>query len=214
MNSRDKNQIMILVFILAFILLTVFFILGTKDLPIWLIVVIIGIIKFIILQPSIAKMYYSVHEQEAGVSRFIPIYNELMILPPKNAMALLVSYIVLALLIGAIFLPISFTSQIVGEHIAMNLGVHIIRLCAVGLIINLAIYAVGFSKLMKDVEKVYRKFANSDNLRIFKVYHKVLLILPIVRVVTLVEIYNRLYTLTRLNNFNTNHSSVAELREE
>lgn len=214
MNNRDKNQIAILSFILAFILLCAFFIVGTRNIPIWLIVVIIGILKFVVLQPAITKMYYQVHAQRAGIARFIPVYNELMILPSKNAIALLISYIVLVLFIAALFLPISFTSKIVGEYIAMNLGVYVIRLCAVGLIVNMAVYTVGFSKLMKDIERIYRKFANAANIRVFKVYHKVLLVLPIIRVVTLVEIYNRLYTLTKLNDFNVNHSTGIELREE
>lgn len=214
MNSRDKDQLSILMFIVAFIVIALVFILGTESIPVEYILIFIIAIKFLYLQPTVVSMYYKVHNRKAPITRFIPFYNEVMILPEKNAIALLVSYVLLGISVALLFVPSEFLLNTLGERIALNYGVTIIRLIALLFVINMIVYTIAMCSLMREIEAVYRKFINSSTSKIFKVYSKILLILPVIRIAALVDIYNRLYTLTKLNNYNTSMSSGFELKEE
>lgn len=214
MNNKDRNQILILGFILLFVAITALFIIGTAKIPVEIIVFTSAVLKFLVLQPAIVSMYYKVHDMNASLTRFIPIYNEIMILPGSNAVALLLSYISIVVAIGLLFVPIDFIMNVFGEYLAFNYGTFIVRMIVVFLLVNMIIYTIVMCKLMKNIEDIYRKFINSAHSKIFKVYFKILWILPFIRIVPLVEIYSRLYTLTKLNDYSVNASNDVELKED
>lgn len=214
MNSKDRNQILILGFILLFVAIAVLFTVGTAKIPTEAIVLITIVLKFLVLQPAIVNMYYKVHEMGAPILRFVPIYNELMILPGNNAIALLLSYIAVVISVGLLFVPVDFIMNIFGEYFAFNYGTFVIRMIAVFLIINMTVYTVAMCALMRNIENIYRKFINSANIKIFKVYFKILWFLPFIRVVPLVEVYSRLFTLVKLNDYSVNATSGVELKED
>lgn len=214
MNSKDRNQILILGFILLFVAITALFIIGTTKIPVEVIVLTSVVLKFLVLQPAIVSMYYKVHDMNVSRTRFIPIYNEIMILPGSNAIALLLSYVAIVIAIGLLFVPIDFIMNVFGEYLAFNYGTFIVRMIVVFLLVNMIIYTTAMCKLMKNIEDIYRKFINSTNSKIFKVYFKILLFLPFIRIVPLVEVYSRLYTLVKLNDYSVNTSNNVELKED
>ena len=214
MNSRDRDQLLILLFIILFVAITIAFIFGTKLIPVPVLVGAIIVLKFLIIQPLIVKMYYSVHGQQAPFTRFIPLYNEIMVLQATPALALLISYISLIIAVPLLYLPVETIANILGEYIALNFGTYLIRVIAILLVINMFVYGFVMCSFMQDVQAVYRKFLHNETVNVFKIYSKFLLFVPLVRVVPLLQIYNSLFTLTKLNKFDVNNVKPAELKEE
>lgn len=214
MNQKDKDQLIILGFLVVSVGLSLLFIFGTSKLPIWAIVALIALVKFLWMQPAITRMYFEVHEMKAPITRFFPLYNEIMILASEKAIPLLVTYVILAIFVALLFMPVSVIGAILGESFALNYGVYVIRVIFVAVVCNVICYAIAFCDLMRNIESMYLRFINSGNTRVFKIYDKLFLFLPIVRVVTLLDIYNKLYTLTKLNAYTVTQTGSDELKEE
>lgn len=214
MNQKDKDQLIILGFLLAAIGLSAIFIIGTSKLPLWIIILLVILVKFLWLQPAITGMFYKVHDMKAPISRYIPLYNEIMILPGSKAISLLVSYVVLAVFIALLFLPVNVLGAIFGEYFALNYGVYVVRAVFAVAIFNILCYGFVFCDLMRDIESMYLKFINSGNTRVFKLYDKLFLFLPVIRVIALLDIYNKLYTLTKLNAYAVSKTGSDDLKEE
>ena len=91
MNQKDKDQLIILGFLVVAVGLSLLFIFGTSKLPIWAIIALIALVKFLWIQPAITRMYFEVHEMKAPITRFFPLYNEIMILTSEKAVPLLIT---------------------------------------------------------------------------------------------------------------------------
>lgn len=214
MNNRDKDQLSILLFIIAFIAITLVSIFGTQYIPTEMIIIAIIALKFLYLQPTVVSMFYKAHGQKAPITRFIPVYNEIMVLPEKNAVALLISYVLLGVSVALLFVPSEFILNILGERVALNYGVTVIRVIAFLFIANMIIYTISMCNFMRTIEGIYKKFLSMESVVLFKFYLKVLLLFPIIRIVPLITIYNKLFTLSKLNNYNSNINTGFELKEE
>lgn len=214
MNKKDKEQILIVVFILAFILISIAFIVGTKIIPVKWIVVAVLALQCLYLVPSIVKMYYEANGYQIGFTRFIPFWNQISIFPSKIALSTLITLIGTALAVGCIFIPATIRANLFGEHFALNSGIYAIRLGAVFFIAYNIFVGVGYSHVFRDIKNMLAELSKSF-VKTSKVEYVCyfLLFLPIIRGAGLSMFLDKLNKLVNLNHYQMNHTKNV-LQEE
>ena len=166
MNKNDKDKIMILVFLIAFILISVCMIKGTKLIPFRYLLLAILLIQYLYVVPVICKNYYTVKGSTARWDRFIPFWNEVTIFSPKLA--------ILTLII---------------------------------------VTAIGYYKVMRDVSFMHQQLIGKAKVVKLEVLYYVLLFIPMIRLVSLSFMLDRLNKLNRLNKYNpaNKHDKLEEV---
>lgn len=215
MNKKDKEQLLIVVFILAYILIALAFIFGTKIIPVqWISAAILLVQTFYII-PEVVRLYYNANGSKIGISRFIPFYQEICIFTPKIAVITLVTLIGGGISLLGIFVPYEVRASILGEHFALNSGYYCIRVAAVFFVLYDIFVGVGFSgvyrnikNMLADLSKSYLKASK------FEMLCYVLLFLPVIRCAGLTFFFDKLNRLVKLNNYKINSGTKSVLQEE
>lgn len=203
MNSRDKNKLLILFILIAYIAITVSFIVGTSHLQWWMIIVCIVGFQYLIIQPKVCKLYYKANKLDAGFGCYIPIWNELMMFKPKDSVISLCSYVLLAFAAIALFIPASFVANVFGEHFALNFGTYVIRFAVIAILINSIAVGVSFSHVHSRIRRMEAEFADNGATIYSSMFIYILMFLPLIRAVGLTAMLNALTRLVQMNNFVT-----------
>lgn len=214
MNKSDKDKLVILLVIVLYIAMTVFFIRGTKKIPWYLIIISLVAIEYLIAQPRLCKLYYQANNQQIGFTRFIPFWNEVAIFEQVDAILALVSYLVLALVFILFFLPADTVASLMGEHIALNYGIYVIRAIFICLLINSIIVGIGFLHVTRNIKIMHKTlthgYANFSTGIITVVFG----FLPIIRTLAVMNLMNALTKLVLFNNYHNDDNEVDQLEEE
>lgn len=213
MNKNDKDKIMILVFLVAFILISVCMIKGTKIIPFRYLLLAVLLIQYIYVVPTICKNYYTVKGATAKWDRFIPFWNEVTIFSPKLAILTLISYLLIIIGLLCLFIPTETINNIFGEAFMYNYGDWIIRYLALTLIASDIVTAIGYYKVMRDVSFMHQQLIGKAKVMKLEVLYYVLLFIPMIRLVSLSFILDRLNKLNRLNKYNpaNKHDKLEEV---
>lgn len=193
---------MILVFLVAFILVSVGMILGTRIIPLRYLFLVILLIQYFYTVPTICKNYYAVKGSIAKWDRFIPFWNEITIFSPKIAITTIISYVLLIIGVAGLFVPTETINNIFGEAFMYNYGDWVIRYLAVAVIINDVVIAIGYYKVMREVSFMHQQLIGRAKVVKLEVLYYVLLFIPMLRLVSLSFMLDRLNKLVRLNKFN------------
>lgn len=214
MNKSDKDKLVILLVIVLYIAMTVFFIRGTKKIPWYLIILSLVAIEYLVAQPRLCKLYYQANNQQIGFTRFIPFWNEVAIFEQVDAILALVSYLVLALVFILFFLPADTVASLMGEHIALNYGIYVIRAIFICLLINSIIVGIGFLHVTRNIKIMHKTlthgYANFSTGIITVVFG----FLPIIRTLAVMNLMNALTKLVLFNNYHNDDNEVDQLEEE
>lgn len=214
MNKRDKDKLIILLVIVAYIAITVGMIIGTSYLSWKAIIAITAILEYLIIQPRLCRLYYEANNSKANVGRFVPFWNEIMMFRSREAVATLVSYALTALSIIMFFIPIEFVGNLFGDKIMLNFGVIMIRVIAVVIIINCICVGIGFMHVGTKIRRMHAEFTGGGHQFATGSLATVLLFIPMVRVITLVGYMNLLIKLVVLNNYAQGVKNAEHLVEE
>lgn len=214
MNKRDKDKLLILLVIVAYIAITVGMIVGTSYLDWKAIIAITIALEYFIIQPRLCRLYYEANNSKAGIGRFIPFWNEIMMFKSSNAIATLVSYATLALSIVVFFIPIEFIGNLFGDKIMLNFGVLMIRVIAVLIVVNCICVGIGFMNVGTKIRRMHAEFTDGGHQFATGSLATILLFIPIVRVVILAGYMNLLIKLVVLNNYAQGVKNAEQLVEE
>ena len=214
MNKRDKDKLLILLMLLLYCVITVGMIYGTKRIPWQAIICVLLVCEYFIVQPKICKLYYQAVNSKASIGRFIPFWNEIMIFKSSDALATLISYVMLAISLSIFFIPAAQIGSIFGEHIMFNYGIYVIRIIAVALIVNSIIVGISFLHVNSRIRQMHIEFTSGGKIYTTSVLSNVLLFVPIIRVISLIGIMNTLIKLVSLNNYVINNQETNNLVEE
>lgn len=209
MNENDKNKFIILGFLLGAIGLFAFFVFSTKLIPIWIFCSLIVGVQTFFITPAICKLYYSVNDSEIGISRFIPFYQNICIFGQVSATIALI-ILVLMLLAGLGFLPLGFFQTLFGEYVALNMSTYALRVELLLLVAYNIVVGIGFFGVFRDVNLIHLRFMDTNKHSKFEVVYYILLFIPIIRGVSLSSLYNRLYSLEKLNQYSQYNSDEDE----
>lgn len=201
MNRNDKDKLIILGFFIGFILVAVGLIVGTKRIPVKFIFVIMLAIQYLIAVPRICKDYYEVKGAHAKWDRFIPFWNEITIFNSKIAILTIISYVLLIIGVVGVFVPTEVINNLFGEAFMYNFGDWVLRYIAVIVIANDIITALGYYKVMRDVNVMHQQLIRRAQTVKLEVLYYFLLFIPMIRLISLCFLMDRLNKLNRLNKF-------------
>lgn len=166
--------------------------------PSALIISIVILILYIYIIPTFIKRYYQMHGvgDSIGISRFIPLYNEITILPFGVAIAYVITTILMVLGTVAIFLKPEIVSSVFGDAIAFQ--------WANGAIVATLFFIIAWS-IVKGIGYVSLGVEISRNLKIITDTRKttlgdkflntvqyVLLFIPVLRAISLMLMLDKI----------------------
>lgn len=215
MNKKDKDKLLIILFVLAYILIVVGMCLGTAFIPWQGIVLFTLCSEYFVIQPRVCNLYYKANGVNAGLDRFIPFWNDVMVFEGIDAILALISYILVMISIGIFFIPIETVGSFLGERIMLNYGVYTIRLCAVMLIINTIIVGIGYLHMTMQVKRMHTELVGKVSKYFFtNPIMYVLMFFPLIRVVTLTCLLNVLNKLVTFNSYGSMKNENKNFIEE
>lgn len=215
MSKKDKNSFIIIAFIMAYIALVILFRIGANTINPLLFCGITVALQFLVLMPIICKLYYEAHNCDAGFMRFIPLYNESMIFSPKLSMASLVLWIATIVFIALSFFDTSALEGILGRHLAMVFPMTMLKIGVILYIINNFVRSIGLLGVKREIDSIHAELTGSHHgARITDVFQYVVFFIPILRVVGLLFVFDRLNKIVRLNGFKAGDTTDEDFVEE
>lgn len=216
MSRKDRESLLIVAFFVACIALVfVVFFTSRSINPIYLAGALVFMEVFIMF-PIIDKWYYHAMSSKIGVSRFIPIWNELCLFSPKIATTTIVLWVVEAILFLFSLLNIEFYESFLGAHLAMNVTDFIIRGLIIVFIALAVVRGIGLCQVCNATNRMVSDLLGVQyRIKVTTILAYVSLFIPIVRITGIGLIYNNLIKLEKLNSYKKNkNKSTKKFKEE
>ena len=202
MSKKDKESLMLVGFLLGYVAIALILYFTVQSINPYILAGMIVLVQVFFLHPMICKYYYQAMGASIGYSRFVPIYNELAVMPPAIATTTLVLWIIAGMLFLLSLVSIDVYSAMFGMHVGMNLTFRLMQGLVVVYLILLTVRGIGWCKVTSKVQDLLCEFYGTR--RKFKVttaLSYVAYFLPIGRAISMVFLYNNLHKLCKLNNF-------------
>lgn len=214
MNKKDKDKLLILLIVIAYIVIGTLMIVGTQHIPWWGVIVSLAIMEYFVAQPKLCSLYYRANKAKAGWTRFIPFWNEIMMFRPTDAILTLISYLIVAASVGLFFIPASVIESVLGQHVVLNFGVYMIRIMAVVLILNCVIVGISFCHVITKVKNMHRDFNGTTGGFSTNAILYVFVFFPLLRTLSLINLTNLMTRLVTLNSYVVGSENKDNLVEE
>ena len=166
------------------------------------------VIQFLVAIPMVVKRYYQVN---AGFSRFIPLWNETMVFEPSIAILSLISWAVLALSIGSIFISPVILSDTFSEAVALNWGDNAMRVTVGLLVVNFVIRGMGYIKFIHAVNALAEECYSSKKSKANSLVSVLLCITAFIPVAQIIPLF---YQMDTLLSFDINKFKASDIRSE
>lgn len=148
-SSNDKNSLIMLAVLITLLALAFVFFNVSRSLPLSYLAIFIIVFEIGML-PVLCKNYYKLHNQEAGVLRFIPYVNMLSMFPKYATLFSLASFVITLLLVVANVVPFYATSiEAMDEVMRLKDNLFSFAILA-GLTFNVSL-GVGFTSVYKHL---------------------------------------------------------------
>jgi hypothetical protein len=182
--------------------LAVLFSVGLKNVPVTWIGVGILVMQYFVLLPIICDKYYKAYNNKIGISRFIPIWNEISLFNGKVAVLSLVSYVLLLCVGLTVLIPSSVIDSVFGDYVMFNFYVWVMRAEIILVIFNAVITGIGYLSVNRNVNQLHSNLIGKDTkISFVEVVFYVLYFVPIIRVAPVSHLLDRLNKLVVLNNY-------------
>jgi hypothetical protein len=214
MTKKDKNSLLIIGFIAAYIVLSVLFVVGGKAVDTKWIVLLTVILEFIVVQPSVTKLYYEFFGEKAGL-RFIPVYNELAMFPKTIANITLVLWGLVALFVATSFISTNFLMQFMSANSALNFPFRMLQFAILGYIILNVVRGIGFCKVKYYVDLQHADMLKINmKIKVIDYLYYVSAFIPLLRILICLNLKDRLYKIVCLNEYTAGDDEDSEFEEE
>ena len=165
MQNEDKKSLLVAGYILSFILIAAFFAFFMKKANVLLIFGILVVLQQLIVIPKFVSYWYRMKGYDIGISRFIPVYNEMQILGTVNG---IIYGIANLLFIGAgvyIYLLPNISHDLSFEGYAQALARtdHLIYFMIFIYAVICFIRGIGYVGVMKEISYVNMELNGMDN---------------------------------------------------
>lgn len=198
MSNRDRNKLIILGTALVLILMSIAFVVGTKIIPISIVVGATLIIQCFILAPSCNKGYCRVYSVEPKVSRYIPIWNEIQILSPITAIGTFIALLLSLCVFGVSKVPLSVIYKISGLHSMVNWGYNCVVVAIIILVIADFILGCGLIGVLRNVNAITSELFDGQISKVEIAYY-FLAFIPFLRICYFIALNQKLKTLLDSN---------------
>lgn len=214
MNRKDKESLLIIAFLVSCIAVVALVSLTSRYISPLLLSGFLLVLQVFYLYPQICKYYYRALDAEIGWTRFIPIYNEIAILPSTIATVTIVLWVITGAFGLLSLISVDAYSAVFGQRIAMNMNYYMLRCLIVVYMLTLAVRGFGLCKVTNNVEFMLSDFASAAHrFKISTFLSYVLFFIPVIRIAALAFLYNKLHKLSNLNNYHANSEHDDNLKE-
>lgn len=202
MNKKDKDSFLIVIATLVMVLMAITFYFTSKYVnPLYIGIVVI-IIQCLYITPRLTRLYFKLFNVNIGVTRYIPLWNELICFKPIIANITLASWVLIVFMIILSFLDPSIVAKIFGEHFALNYTFNILKVTIIIYLFNNIIRGIGLCGVTNTVNQFHADLVGvSFKVNILGVLSNILYFIPICRAMSMVQISDRLQKLVELNNY-------------
>ena len=152
MSKKDKESLLIVCFLLGYVAIALVLYFTSQAINPYILAGMITLVQVFFLHPAICKYYYKAMGASIGYSRFIPIYNEIAVMPPAIATTTLVLWVIACLLFLLSLVRVDVYSSLFGMHFGMNITFHLIQGLAGVYLILLIVRGIGWCKVTSKVQ--------------------------------------------------------------
>lgn len=201
MNKKDKNSLLVIGVAVLYLLMLLGFTKLTSFINPYVLFGISAILQCFVIKPQIIGDYYQLNELPVDKQRFIPILNEFAIFSTSVIKGEVIFAILAALSLGATQLPLTIWAPIFGNATAINMPFKLMILGLVLLFISSVFRGVGYIKVARDTSittKELQGFSNAKKESLFTYFGYLSLLFPVVRIVGLIDLFNKLNTAVKL----------------
>lgn len=211
MSNKDKDSFIIIGVIAGIPLLSGLFYLSFKFInPVYLALLVL-VVQYFGVTPSIVKMYYKMLDAKPGIGAYVPIYNELLIYSPGYAKVSLGIWLADVLALALAFIDNSVYEVLFGRHMAFNITTTIIWVAVLIYLIQCIIRGVAMCKLSSFVYRKRAEFYRVPvKVSILQVMQYVLFFVPIIRIVSFSLLFDKLFALTKVNDYKKEERRTLE----
>lgn len=194
MSSKDKNGLIILATTVGLIILCVFFYFSTLAIPAWILAAGSLILQCFVCVPAVSEKYYKVYKSRIGMSRYVPLWNEISLMSSGVAVTVVIEVVVLVLTFIASRIPISVVGSVLGVQAGIQWGYNCVVIMIVLLIALDLTIGFGLSGVLKNVNRMLATELSIRFTVIEGVYY-LLAFIPCVRVCFFVAVNDKLKSL-------------------
>lgn len=182
---------------------------GAKFVPATVVIGVLLALLYLYILPTFSKKYYIYMDAADGVNftRFLPIYNQVMLFTPTIAKVYLISTVGIIISIGCTFInpkQIAFMPP----NIIMGWANGWIVISMLLLIVYSIVQGLGFTEVNKEINRGIKSISGIDHDRgidkIFVAIQYFLLFIPIFRALSILFQIDRLNKLVLFNKVTTN----------
>lgn len=208
--NKDRNSLLIICYTLACIALFAISRYIGKNVNAWIVFVIIIVLQQLYVIPKLVKNYSALHGQYAGIGRFIPLWNEMMILPPYSAIWTCITTALFALGAGAMFINLDILLKVFPYSFAASWADRCIIFCIVMEGALCLVRGAGYLAVVRQIGYANEEFIGPHEKNKWSFVEKLAyigLFIPGLRALSLVF---QLPTLTKLVELNDNWVDYAD----
>lgn len=216
MNKQDKSRLLTLAFLVGFIAVSLgFYKLNTSIAPtLGALILIAG--EFFYVIPIFCIRYKKLRGYEADFGCWIPIWNEISIMPTVYAYIVLILTLMLFLVCGLAFLDISLVATLFGNKLAMAWqSICIYSAIFIGIVLCV-VRGIAYSIIFHDIKVKSQDFFGYNGLGLsgtLLLLRYVTIYLPFLRTYGIVQVSSQeLVRLTSIYDYEENEEETLQIK--
>lgn len=213
MSRKDKDKLLILGTFVGVILLVITFYFGSKVVPWYVIAIAVLVAEFGYFAPKVCKDYYELNKVKIGVSRWVPLYNELCMMEPHCVTATLVAGGAALTIFLVRFIPNTVIGSLFGIKAGMFWGYNTVPIFIMALVVLDIIFGIGLCKVFRQVNYMIFDYTKAHVAKIECIYY-LLLLLPLVRVCAIAALYSKTQMLIKTGYGYQDDQKFTQQQEE
>lgn len=204
MSKKDKESLLVVGFLLGYVAIALVLYFTVSAINPYILAAMVTAVQIFFLHPMICKYYYEVMGASIGYSRFIPVYNEIAVMPPVIAVITLVMWIIAGILFLLSLVNVDVYTSIFGAHFGMNITFHLFQGLIGVYVLLLIVRGIGWCKITSKVQDLLCEcYGTKRKFKVTTAFSYFAYFFPVGRAISMVFLYNNLYRLCKLNNFDS-----------
>ena len=218
MDNRDKRSIIMALYIVGFFGLAVLsFKFASKINALYLLGIFL-LIQQVYRIPKLIEYYYEMKGSYIGFERYIPVYNETLVMNKMYSTVYLVGTVLIVASMGAIYLLPKISRNLTLDGLAgvVSMTDKLIYLIIFLILVLSFMRGLGYVELLKDIYYTNAEIMDRDETKIgiFGVTAYILVFIPILRVIGILYLDNLLQTIVDFVGYTEGEYGEDEYYEE
>ena len=203
MSKKDKEKILKLLIITGLIAVTIFFMFGLGRLSVQIILAVVVFLHYLFIAPNLCGHLYALYDQPVGITKWIPVVNEIQMFSGANYYAALAMSLISVIVLLLRFVPSSVVGSVFVLQAGIFWGYNITAVLIAVLVVTSFVFGFGFCRLLHELNVLVmdRYSASAGKLETIVCY--VLLLVPFIRICPLMVMWTKASNMDRLKPADT-----------